>query len=253
MNNNSNRKDERRSAYFALADWFEYLNDDCGYEEWSQYLIKMLKKHVKDGAEGVDLGCGSGYFTRSIKKAGYVVIGADISEEMLVKAQSLSADEGLGITYVKQDAAALRLTKKVDFITAINDCVNYLPKNKLLTAFKRIFSSLKKRGVFLFDISSENKLKNKEGGVSVDDRDDVTYISFNDVTDERVQMDVTLFVRYDVDLFKRFDERHLLYIYNIREIETALTAVGFKTESVSGHLGEDALTSDRIEFIAIKP
>jgi len=118
---------------------------------------------------------------------------------------------------------------------------------------KSVYSCLKKGGKFLFDISSENKLKNKERGVSVDDRDDVTYISFNDVDDERVQMDVTLFVRGKVNLFKRFDERHLLYIYSISEIEQALNGAGFKVESVCGHLGEDLSTSDRIEFIALKP
>ena len=33
---------EREAAYAGLADWFEYLNDDCGYENWSQYLIAKL-------------------------------------------------------------------------------------------------------------------------------------------------------------------------------------------------------------------
>ena len=29
--------------YSALGGAFEYLNDDCGYDEWSQYLINKLK------------------------------------------------------------------------------------------------------------------------------------------------------------------------------------------------------------------
>ena len=33
---------EREAAYAGLADWFEYLNDDCDYENWSQYLIAKL-------------------------------------------------------------------------------------------------------------------------------------------------------------------------------------------------------------------
>lgn len=253
MNNKSRENNERRSAYYALADWFEYLNDDCGYEEWSQYLINALKSRVKDCSFGADVGCGSGYFTRAMKKAGYDVIGADISDEMLIKAQELSQSEKLSIPYIRQDIASLKLIKKADFITAVNDCVNYVPKNKIAAAMKRVFASLNGGGYFLFDISSENKLKNKERGVSVDDRDDVTYISFNDVTDERVLMDVTVFIRENNNLFKRFDERHLLYIYSIPEIEAALIGAGFKIECESGHLGEDKAVSDRIEFIAIKP
>jgi len=253
MKNNFSQDGKKRSAYRALADWFEYLNDDCGYEEWSQHLINTLNSNVAARSSGVDIGCGSGYFTREMKKAGYDIIGVDVSEEMLTKAQSLSAAEKLSIPYVKQNIISLKTLKKADFATAINDCINYVPKNMLLTAMKRVYSCLNKGGKFFFDISSENKLRNKEKGISADDREDVTYISFNDVYDDYVQMDVTIFVRQDVNLFKRFDEKHLLYIYSIPEIEAALIGAGFKIESVSGRLGEDLFNSDRIEFIAIKP
>ena len=50
----------RFPAYFALADWFEYLNADCDYEKWSQYLHnELLSLGVRAGA-GLDIGCGSG-------------------------------------------------------------------------------------------------------------------------------------------------------------------------------------------------
>ncbi len=35
-------------AYSALAAWFEYLNADCDYEKWSQYLYgRLLSLGVK--------------------------------------------------------------------------------------------------------------------------------------------------------------------------------------------------------------
>lgn len=71
------------NSYSALGRWFEYLNDDCGYEQWSQYLIDTLKKE-NAGKNGVDIGCGNGYFTRALIKAGYNVFGVDISPEMLI-------------------------------------------------------------------------------------------------------------------------------------------------------------------------
>ena len=52
-------------AYSALAAWFEYLNADCDYEKWSQYLYgRLLSLGVKEG-KGLDIGCGSGAFTRA--------------------------------------------------------------------------------------------------------------------------------------------------------------------------------------------
>ena len=65
---------ERNAAYSALAEWFEYLNDDCDYEQWSQYLIKMLAD-FPGLTSGIDIGCGGGYFTRALYKAGYEMTG----------------------------------------------------------------------------------------------------------------------------------------------------------------------------------
>ena len=82
------------NSYSALGRWFEYLNNDCGYEEWSQYLINKLKS-LGAGAHGVDIGCGNGYFTRALARAGYSVSGIDISPEMLNKAKAISLKEAI--------------------------------------------------------------------------------------------------------------------------------------------------------------
>ena len=48
----------RFPAYFALADWFEYLNADCDYEKWSQYLHnELLSLGVRAGAGLVTVAC----------------------------------------------------------------------------------------------------------------------------------------------------------------------------------------------------
>ena len=59
---------ERKAAYANLAPWFEYLNDDCGYENWSQYLIEKLCAYPLK--TGLDVGCGGGYFTRAFIRNG---------------------------------------------------------------------------------------------------------------------------------------------------------------------------------------
>ena len=65
---------ERKSAYTALAEWFEYLNDDCGYEKWSQYLLDRISAYSPQA--GLDVGCGSGYFTRFFEEQGYAMTGS---------------------------------------------------------------------------------------------------------------------------------------------------------------------------------
>ena len=39
-------------AYSSLADWFEYLNADCDYEQWSQYLYGRLRGLGIEGGRG---------------------------------------------------------------------------------------------------------------------------------------------------------------------------------------------------------
>ena len=58
----------KNAAYSSLAAWFEYLNDDCDYEKWSQYLLEKLKSFPL--SVGVDIGCGGGWFTRRFAKEG---------------------------------------------------------------------------------------------------------------------------------------------------------------------------------------
>ena len=242
---------ENRTAYRHLADWFEYLNDDCDYENWSQYLISELKQFPVE--KGLDIGCGSGYFTRCFVRAGYDVTGLDVSAEMLQKAEEFSLKSGERARYLLGDITKFTSPQKFDFATAINDCFNYLPKSQFKTALKRVKNLLKKGGVFLFDVSSERKFREKIANtVSVDDRERITYLSFNSVVGDVATMDVSLFIQSDDGKYERKDEQHVQYIYTVEEIETALKEVGFTLLKTSGHLGEDVNTSDRIFFVARK-
>ncbi len=241
----------KQSAYTNLAEWFEYLNDDCGYENWSQYLIAKLKEYsLKDG---LDVGCGGGWFTRAFQRCGYVMTGMDVSPQMLDFAQRKALETGVRGEYVLGDISKTKAQKRYDFVTAINDCVNYIPKNKINAAFKNVKNSLKKGGIFLFDISSERKFTGKIANtVSVDDREEITYLAFNRMDGDRVTMDVTLFVKQENGSFLRFDETHTQYVYTEAEIVNALQENGFELLHAEGHLGAEKALSDRICFLAIR-
>lgn len=241
-----------KQAYETLADWFEILNDDCDYQRWSQYFLQGLRS-LGAGRRGLEVGCGSGAFTRALTRAGYIVTGTDISVPMLNRAMRLAQDEGLHIPFVQADAASLSVPEKVDFVLSANDCYNYLSPSLLPRAFKRAASCLAKGGVFWFDISSAYKFRNKiANNILADDRDDVTYLSFNTLHSDRVETDVTLFVKEENGLFRRSDEKHVQYIHEEEAVSDALLAAGFEIERVEGHLGQDKRESDRLNFICRK-
>ena len=237
------------NSYSALGRWFEYLNEDCGYEQWSQYLIKLLKERGA-GNCGLDIGCGNGYFTRALIKAGYSVTGIDISAQMLDTAQKLALKEGIRAEFLLGDITKLRVNGKKDFCIAINDCINYIPKDKLKSAFSRVHNCLKKGGTFIFDISSSDKLKNTIGNnLFAEDKEDISYIWFNRLEGDSVTMDLTFFERLEDGNYKRYDERHIQYIYEEDELLSALKEAGFDAKS-EGHLGKEK--RERINFICTR-
>lgn len=238
-------------AYDHLAEWFEILNDDCDYACWSQYFIEGLSR-LGAGREGLELGCGSGAFSRALERAGYRMTGADISEAMLTVAERLAEKERVRISWIRADAATIRTPHPFDFILAPNDCYNYLPPAALPRAFRHAAACLKKGGFFWFDVSSPCKLRTKvANNIMVDDRDEVTYLSFNTLKEDRVETDVTLFVKRG-ELYRRMDEHHTQYIHEESALRAALREAGFTLLSFEGHLKEQVEGSDRWNFICVK-
>lgn len=239
-------------SYSALADCYEYLLSYCDYPKWSQYLLKCLKEFDAKKS-GLDIACGSGYFTRAIKKAGYKVVGVDISEEMLSEAKERSLKENLDITFLKQDVTSLKSFEKYDFVTCINDGINYVPKEKLKKVFTNVHKVLNKNGLFLFDFSSEYKLKQViANNMFGEDDEDVSYLWFNTLLDDSVKMELTFFKRKG-DVYIRQEETHVQYVHKTEDVEKLLSECGFTVKRKCGLYDEElTLETQRIVFIATK-
>lgn len=239
-----------QNAYSAIGSWFEYLNGDCDYVTWSQYLISRLGA-LNVGLKGVDIGCGNGYFTRALYKAGYDVFGVDISPQMLSVARQKAAAEGVRSEFLLGDITKLKLNGRVDFAVAVNDCVNYVPKDRLASAFSKVYSALNRGGAFLFDISSEYKIRSVLGeNMFGEDGESISYMWFNKQTPDGVIMDLTVFVKAADGRYEKYEEQHRQYAHSEDEVTAALKAAGFTGVSAEGHLGGEK--TQRINFTAIK-
>ena len=236
-------------SYSTLGDWFEYLNADCDYLKWSQYLLNKISR-AGNFKTGLDLGCGNGYFTRAFNKAGYLVDGVDISPEMLSRARTLSSEEGVRCEYILGDVTKLKTLKKVDFCTAVNDCINYVPKDRLKVAFTRIYGAINGGGAFFFDVSSEYKIRHILGeNTFCEDGEDISYMWFNFPTSDGVRMELTFFVKGESGLYERREETHCQYAHTEEEIVTALKQAGFARVEVE----PDPVTpKERLQFSAFK-
>ena len=237
-------------SYSVLGGFFEYLNADCDYAKWSQYLLnKVISANC--GRRGLDIGCGNGYFTRAFNKAGFEVDGMDISPEMLTKARALASKEGVRCEFLLGDICKLKLGKKVDFCLAVNDCINYVPPQKLLSAFSHVCSALTGSGAFFFDISSQKKIREVlANNLFAEEREDMSYIWFNTQTDDGVKMDLTFFIKQPNGLYERAEETHYQYAHSQESIVNALKEAGFARVEYEQH--PCSPEGERIQFCAYK-
>ena len=239
-------------AYSVLSTIYDRLTDKDLYEKWKDRSLKVLKSYplLKTGA---DVACGSGFFTIAEKKAGYKVVGVDVCREMLFKAQENAIKEGADVNFIEQDATKLKLFEKVDFITVINDGINYIPTEKLRETFTAFYKALNAGGIVYFDFSTEYRLKNVIGNnVFAEDYEDLTFLWFNEFSGDKIKMDMTVFEKRGSS-YVRFDESHVQFLHSLSKMEDALKVAGFSAvRSCAFFGGEIKPDTERIEIVAEK-
>ncbi len=241
-----------REAYSRLAGYFEYLNQDCDYDSWSQYLYERLRGLGIGRGEGLDIGCGSGAFTRRFAAYGYRMTGFDVSGEMLAKAEELSRGMPSRPLYVQADARRLCVPRRADFALCVNDCLNYIPPRDIPAAFRHAARCLRQGGAFLFDVSSPQKLREEIGGNTFcEERDELAYLWFNTLFADRVEMDITLFVREEDGKYRRGEEHHTQYMHEQAFLCGAAEEAGF-TVLESGCIPCGGKLGSRIGFTCVR-
>lgn len=119
----------------------------------------------------LELGCGSGYWTRILSKKGAICTGVDKSTKQLKLAISEESKEKLGIKYIKKDISNLKGISSNTFdIVFIEFVLLEIPKKKLLDKIlKESHRVLKKSGVLFisdmhpFDPIVHDRFKLKTG------------------------------------------------------------------------------------------
>ena len=214
-------------AYSKFAQVYDSLMDDVPYQKIAEIIDSKIKKHNIKNNIVLDLACGTGTLTKALASKGYEMIGADISADMLQKAQEKNSD----VLFLNQPMEDFELYGTVGTIVCALDSVNYLLDDEsLYNMFRLCNNYLEPDGLLIFDINSEYKFKNiLANNIYTYDSDEIFYVWENNFAEEENLCDfyLTFFVK-DKDTYKRFDEVHTERMYTDKEIEKALTANGFE-------------------------
>lgn len=246
-------------AYDEFAAFYDRLMADVDYRAWADYLIKLLQANgVLPEQAVLDCACGTGEITLRLHRAGYRMIGADVSLRMLELAQQKARKAGAKIAFVQQELQSICVHKPVDAITCACDGVNYLlSEAEVLAFFSGANRALKDGGLLLFDVSSAYKLEHILGGQTFgEDEPECTYLWQNcfDPKTRLLEMRLAFFTPDGKNMYKRFDERHVQRAHTQEELTEQLKRTGFSLVGVYDAFTNEAPnpTSERIQFLARK-
>jgi SAM-dependent methyltransferase len=240
--------------YEVLSRYYQKLLYDKDYDCWTEYLLTLVEKYSTEKS-GVDVGCGTGIFTRKLKKAGFNVSGVDISQSMLTVAETLTRKDKIKIDYIKGDMRSIALFNKVGFISVVNDGLNYVEGKFVKRTFKSFNKCLLKGGLLIFDLSTEYKLSAVlNGQMYGDDSEDLSYVwlSEYDKTDKKLDINISFFEKQG-DVYKRYNEYQTQYAHSVEFIKNELIDCGFDVVSITNQFGKDiSEKEERVLFVAIK-
>lgn len=242
------------NAYSAFSMVYDILMKDVEYELWADYIEEVFKKEKVQASNMAELACGTGNLTNILANRGYHLLGTDISEDMLYMAREKEITGQGSVTYIQQDMCEMQLPTQLDAVICACDGFNYILEDQdLQKVFSLVKNHMKEDGVFIFDISSDYKLKNILGyNIYAENHENVSYIweNFYDEDECICDFDLTIFIK-EGQFYKKFEERHSQRAYTVREIKEFLQKAGFTQIKIfDGYsFNEVRDNSERISFI----
>ena len=232
-------------SYQDFAYVYDEFMDETPYDEWCERIDSIIKEYgvskpvrnakgVLDSEKNlvVDLGCGTGTLTEMLYEKGYDMVGVDNSDSMLAVAMEKKSLSGSEILYLLQDMRDLELYSTVGTVVSVCDSVNYiLEEDELLDVFKLVNNYLYPGGIFVFDFNTDYKYREIIGDTTIaENRDNCSFIweNYYDEDSHLNEYDVTVFVKEENELFRKFTETHFQKGYTAEKIEELIKKSGLQ-------------------------
>ena len=232
-------------SYQDFAYVYDVFMDETPYDMWCERIQSLIEKYgvskpVRNSGDVleseknlvVDLGCGTGTLTEMLYEKGYDMVGVDNSDSMLSVAMEKKRSSGSEILYLLQDMRELELYSTVGTVVSVCDSINYiLEEDELLEVFKLVNNYLYPGGIFVFDFNTDYKYGQVIGDTTIaENRDDCSFIWENYYDEESAinEYEVTIFVKEEDDLFRKFTETHFQKGYNAKKIAKLIEKAGME-------------------------
>lgn len=213
-----------------LARYYDLIYEDKDYEKEVDFLEEIFADTYKP-RRILEIGCGTGNYTRILLERGYEVTALDISEDMLKVAREKCACE-----FIDGDIRDISINNKFDGCIAMFAVLGYITENSgMIKALSNVHKHLKPEGIFIFDVWNglavmrilpERRVKEVENNKVKLIRVAVPNLkSFEHICEVNYKL---IIVSKESNIYDEINERHVVRFYFPQEIKHYLEDTGFE-------------------------
>ncbi len=207
-----------KDNYEAFAPFYDHYMKHVDYDHWTAKILSLYHMHGNRELNDIlELACGTANIAERLVRMGFNVTASDRSEPMLKIAELKDFKPSLKLS----DMTEAHPQRAYDLVILAFDSINYLLEpNQVSSMLERTGKSLKKGGVFVFDISTrKNSAENFNGYLNVDETS--THVIIHraqfDTARNLQHTDLTIFYREDNHYLRR-EEHHVQRVYYVNEL-----------------------------------
>ncbi|MEP6674221.1 MAG: class I SAM-dependent methyltransferase [Ferruginibacter sp.] len=138
------------TVFKDYSKYYNLLYKDKDYQKEVGYIDSLIQKYADGQVNSIiDFGCGTGKHDYYLAEKGYHITGVDLSDDMLVIANS---SEIRNTDFIQGDIRKVRLGKIYDVALSLFHVISYQQTwQDLFDSFTTAKLHLKSGGIFIFD------------------------------------------------------------------------------------------------------
>jgi len=210
------KRRQQTEAYTCLSSYYDRLMDHVDYAHWANYIHTLFQKHGRNIQHIVEGGCGTGSLAVHLLGKGYHLVGFDLAMGMVQEAREKSP-----VFFWQGDLRQISLKSTFDAFLCLYDTIHYLNLKEIFQMFNEVQSVLKKDGLLIFDVVTENHVRQhwmdvieKESG---DDWEVVRH-SWYDPQSHLQISDFTFTFKEDPRVHRECHYQHIFPLHTLNEV-----------------------------------
>lgn len=221
-------------SFKNYAKYYDFIYQDKDYDRECDFIEEIFQT-TKKPKSILEIGCGTGNYTKILLERGYKVTAIDISGEMLEIAK-----EKCSTKFLEGDIRTIKIDNKFDCCLAMFAVMGYITKNReIIKALTNIRKHLKTNGVFIFDVWNglsvmrilpEQRIKKVENDeVKIIRYAIPSLIAFEHICEVNYNL---LILNKKENTLREINEKHMMRYYFPQEIIYYLEESGFEVINI---------------------